>query len=181
MADEISPEGIKFGLEAWKTIIEVQQHFNTIEMQIRSVAISLLTATIGAAAVVYNQMQGVIAEAIKAGTPVPPLNSLQILGINISSAKMIVVGGLFGWLAFYWMDRWWYHQFLQGAVNQAQYIEDKLKEWVPYGELLGLSSAVRKASHYKILGRFEIRSDRRVDLFYAIVAVFLILIILFVF
>jgi hypothetical protein len=40
---------LKYKFEAWKTAVEVQQHFNTIEMQIRNIAVTVLTAAIAAA------------------------------------------------------------------------------------------------------------------------------------
>ncbi len=181
METETANEKIRFALEAWKTAIQVQQHFNTIEMQIRNISITVLTATIGAAALVYNQAQEAQIEAIKAGTPIPSTNHINFIGLEFSSADVIIFGGLLAWGAFYFMDRWWYHRLLQGAVKQAQYIEDKLEEDIPYADLIALSNAIRKASHYRLFGLIELHSDNRIDLFYLAVAIVLIVIIANVF
>lgn len=50
MSTETEPVKMDFVIEAWKKTIDVQQHFNTIEMQIRNIAVTVLTATIGASA-----------------------------------------------------------------------------------------------------------------------------------
>jgi hypothetical protein len=63
MSNEIDEKKATFALEVWKKTIDVQQHFNTIEMQIRNFAITVLTATIGAAGVVFNQLQQSIRES----------------------------------------------------------------------------------------------------------------------
>ena len=42
------PELRKLQVEAWKTTVQVQEHFNEIEMKIRALAITVLTAGIGA-------------------------------------------------------------------------------------------------------------------------------------
>ncbi|HKY06877.1 MAG TPA: hypothetical protein VJQ55_01490 [Candidatus Binatia bacterium] len=47
--------------------------------------------------------------------------------------------GAIGTLLFYFMDRYWYHRLLIGAVNQAAYIEDKYKGALPE---IGLTRAI---------------------------------------
>jgi len=182
MSEDMNEDQVKFALETWKTAISVQQHFNTIEMQIRNIAITVLTATIGAAGLVFNQTQQTIQVAIKANQPIPPLYTTQILGINVSAAKIIIFAGLLAWVAFYFMDRWWYHRLLQGSVKQAQFIEDKIKK-TSYGELMSLSNAIKKESPFKFLGikQLQIHSDNKIDIFYGIVFILLISMILFVF
>jgi hypothetical protein len=181
MSTEIPNEKVKFAVEAWKTSIGVQQHFNTIEMQIRNIAVTVLTATVGAAALVYNQSQQAIIEALKTNSSIPPTITITIFNYNFSPADMIIFGGMFAWFAFYLMDRWWYHRLLQGAVSHAQDIENELKEDIPYGDLLGLSNAIRLASPFKLLGIFNISSDIKIDLFYGIILLILSIIMFFVF
>jgi hypothetical protein len=82
MADQVSDAKVELVLKAWQTVVEVQQHFNTIEMQIRNIAVAVLTATLGAAAVVYNQAQQTAAEAIAADQPVPSPHCVYIFGVG---------------------------------------------------------------------------------------------------
>ena len=180
MTNQISDEKAKFALEAWKVSVQVQQHFNTLEMQIRNIAVTVLTATIGVAGIVFNQLQETIREAVKADQPIPIVQNIKIFGLYFSTADMIIVGGLIAWLAFYFMDRWWYHRLLQGAVKHAQYVENIIKD-TDYGELLSLSNSIRKESPFKLFGLINIRSDTKIDLFYILVIIVLILIIAFVF
>jgi hypothetical protein len=165
MPGEIRDEEAKFVLEAWKTVIGVQQHFNTIEMQIRSIAITVLTAVVGAAVVIYGQTQKAASDAAQTGFHLP-------------TASLLALGGLFAWGAFYFMDRWWYHRLLEGAVKHGQAIEDKIRELPPFGEVLGLSTAIRRESAIGFLRKHEIHSARKIDLFYVVVAVLLVVLII---
>jgi hypothetical protein len=86
--------------------VDVQAHFNDIALRLRSAAIGLLVAVVGASgyAVVANQW---------------PL-----------ALTVLFVGGL-GWRAFHMMDRYWYHVFLRAAGIHAGKIEDELKPIIP--------------------------------------------------
>lgn len=48
-------EKLQIKLEIWKKIIDVQMHFNELEMKIRNFAILLLSALIGAAALALKE------------------------------------------------------------------------------------------------------------------------------
>jgi len=178
MADDNKNNQVRLALDIWKTTIEVQQHFNTIEMQIRNFAVTVLTAALGAAALAYNQAQEAAAKAIAAGASSASYNSIVLFGLMFSPADMIVVAGLVAWAAFYFMDRWWYHRLLQGAVKHAQFIESQLKAELP---AIALSNSIREASPFKVFGIWEIRSDRKIDIFYGTVVVILVIMIAAVF
>jgi hypothetical protein len=180
MSTEIDDKKITFALEVWKKTIDVQQHFNSIEMQIRNIAVTVLTASIGAAGLVYNQLQQNIREAAKAGQTVPDTNTIRLFKMSFSSSDMILFAGVIAWLAFYFMDRWWYHRLLQGAVKQAQYIENKIQE-TPYADLMSLSNKIRETSPVKVFGVINLRSDGKIDIFYFSVVILLFLMIAFVF
>src|SRR5262245_38636337 len=97
----------KLRVEAWKTTIQVQQHFNDIEMKIPCLAITVLTAVLAAAAV-----------AIKNGTRL----DLGWFCLPLGSALLFV--GLVTWLLFYFVDKIWYHRLLLGAVNHGKALEE---------------------------------------------------------
>jgi len=176
-ADANPNDELKMAIEVWKTVVEVQQHFNTIEMQIRNIAITVLTATIGAAVLTANQSLNALVAAGSKGASLPALPSLIILGKSFSAASLIIGAGLIAWWAFYFMDRWWYHQLLRGAVDSARFIEDKFKDSFPY---LNLSSFIKQASPNRFRG-IELHSSNKIDLFYLIVTVLLLILMLFVF
>jgi hypothetical protein len=103
------------------------------------------------------------------------------LALGLSASGTIVLGGLVAWLAFYFMDRWWYHRLLQGAVKHAEAIEADMASQLPYGGYMALGSAIRDSSPFKVFGRVAVHSDRKIDAFYGLVGLVLILIMLFAF
>jgi hypothetical protein len=179
MPTEIDKEKAAFALEVWKKTIDVQQHFNTIEMQIRNFAITVLTATIGAAGVVFNQLQQSIREAATGGQPLPSTDTILLFGAGFSASDMIIFAGALAWVSFYFMDLWWYHRLLQGAVTHAQHIENEIKV-TQYGDIMTLSNAIRNASHFKVLG-INMGSNRRINIFYGVGLLFQLLLIIFAF
>jgi hypothetical protein len=153
---ELTNEAIDRGLKAWDRTIEVQQHFNDIEMRIRNYALTLLAALVG----------GV---------------GLALQTDRRSVAVALLIGALAAWFAFYLMDRFWYHPLLKGAVNHALKLERELKPYVPG---IGLATAIGDASPIILRAKsqkpWKIRSPRKMDIFYAIFAlaiiVFLVLV-----
>jgi len=168
---------LQLAIDVWKTAIQVQQHFNTIEMQIRNIAITVVTTTLGAAVLTSNQTLNAIAAASKADKPLASIYSVTILGKSFSSASLIIFAGLVAWGAFYFMDRFWYHRLLQGSVDHAQYIENQLKNSFPY---LSLSGSIKQTSPFKFLW-IEIHSNTKIDLFYFTIGLLLFLLAMFVF
>ena len=152
-------------LEIWKKCVDVQMHFNGIELQIRNYAVTLLVAVIGA-----------VAYALKERVEV------NVSGHTFSIAVAILPAGILGWTAFYFMDRHWYHRLLLGSVQHAARIEKAV------GPELELGDAISKASPIPIcekkirsanagtetVQKIEIRSSQRIDLFYAAGLTFLI-------
>ena len=101
-------------IEIWKKIVDVQMHFNTIELQIRNFAITLVVAVLGATSI-----------AVKDHT------SVNWRGGELNLAPLLLSCGLIGLLAFYLMDRFWYHRLLEGAVSQGIEIEKNLDKLLP--------------------------------------------------
>ncbi len=87
-------------VEIWKKIIDVQQHFNDLELRIRNFAL-----------IVTGAFLGLGGYAIKDG------GFASMGGHPIASAALIVGASLVPLFAFYLMDRLWYHRLLDGAVK----------------------------------------------------------------
>jgi phosphoglycolate phosphatase-like HAD superfamily hydrolase len=138
----------KVVVDIWKKTIDVQQHFNDLELRIRNYAVTVLVAILGASAF-----------AVKENL------SLAIFGFRISVASTLVAAGAGAWLAFYLMDRFWYHRLLYGAVKHALSIE---RRWARELPELSLTGAIGDESPVHLFGR-KIRSPRKIDLFYWIV------------
>jgi hypothetical protein len=157
---EQSPEILALEVDIWKKVIDVQLHFNDLELRIRNFAVSLLVGAIGAAGLAMN-----------ANTRV------TLFGTRYLLAPFVLVAGLVGWLSFYAMDRFWYHNLLQGAVRQARTIEERLKATLPG---ITLSTEIRKASPSK-LGNIEIHSSTKMNIFYLVIAAVLLVLIVVLF
>jgi hypothetical protein len=145
-------------LEMWKTAVTVQQHFNGLELQIRNFAVTLLVTVIGAAAFALKEHY-----------------VIRFAGTDFPLAAGILFVGIIGWLAFYFMDRFWYHRLLVGAVVHAADIETRFSATSPE---LGLTNAISNHSAWKIW-KFGIRSSERIDLFYALGLTLLVVLIVF--
>jgi hypothetical protein len=145
-------------LEMWKTTVTVQQHFNDLELQIRNFAVTLLVTVIGAAAFALKEHY-----------------VIKLAGADFPLAAEILFVGIIGWLAFYFMDRFWYHRLLIAAVSHGSEIETRFAGTSPE---LGLTNAIGKGSAWKIW-KFSIRSSERIDLFYALGLTVLVVLIIF--
>jgi hypothetical protein len=80
------------------------------------------------------------------------------------------MAGLVAWPSFYFMDRFWYHLLLKGAVNHTVHIENSIKNRLPS---IALSTAIGEASPILIRGN-QIRSSTKINYFYLIIASMLI-------
>lgn len=84
---EVDLEKLKCNIEIWKKVIDVQQHFNSIEMQIRNFAVTILAGILAAAGLALRN----------------PKN-ISIFNLSISSASAILFGGIIVLFSFYFMD-----------------------------------------------------------------------------
>ena len=137
----------QYALETWKKTVDVQQHFNDLEMRIRNFAITVVGALI--ASVGFTYQQGLQA---------------NVFGVRISAGVGLVLAAAFAWLAFFFMDRYWYHVFLRGAVKHASTIEKEFADRIP-GISLGTTIS-QMSGNVKILC-WKTNSERRLTIFYA--------------
>ena len=150
-------------IEIWKTIVEVQMHFNDISMRIRSMFITILLALFASIGFLLNK----------------ELN-LEFLAYNVQFATLMPLFGIFGAWLFYFIDRYWYHRLLVGSVKHAIEIEKKYKNDIPE---LSLSDAIGEESPYQPRGGVrwlanllvshdkyretgKLHSDGKIELFY---------------
>ena len=114
-------------------------------MKIRNFALTLITAAIAAAGLIFKEDVRV-----------------QIHGVDFPLASAIIFGAIPIWVGFYLMDRYWYHNFLIGAVKHGHFIEHRLGSVLPE---LGLANAISKESPTKIC-KIKIHSSTKIHLFY---------------
>jgi hypothetical protein len=160
-------------IEIWKTIVEVQRHFNDIAMKIRGLFITIVIAIAAA--------QGFLIEKHLSF----PLGSVTVL-----YATFIPLLGIVATYLFYFIDRYWYHRLLLGAVSQASMIERKYESEHPE---LGLGAKISEHSPVELKNKFgrwvanrvvsddryrknkRLHSDAKLELLYkSIVALFAI-------
>jgi len=159
-------------IEIWKTIVDVQKHFNDISMRIRSMFITILLALFASVGFLLDKKL-----------------SLRISAVNIQFATLVPIFGVLGTYLFYFIDRYWYHRLLVGSVRHAITIEKKYKELIPE---LSLSDVIRTESPYspgrivrflanllvthdKYRATGQLHSDGKIELFYKSVVISLIL------
>ena len=149
-------ELVKLAVEGWKKTVDVQQHFNDLELRVRNFAITFTAAVLG-----------LVGWALKEGMD------------SFLPAGLLAIGTL-GWVAFYLMDRHWYHRFLDGAVEHGRRVEAWLCE-ATGTEVFSLASGIKQSSGIPLakqreglwpwlVGLFvkgrKLRSHHRINLFY---------------
>jgi len=137
-------------IEAWKTTVSVQQHFNDLELRIRNFGIGGLTAIVAAFAAVMA-----------------PKYSDARLGLAIS------VLGIVAWSLLWVMDRHRYHRLLKGAVKHGAAIESALGGLLAT-DAFSLTKRIGEESPVRLLGK-EWHSDAKMDLFYGLILACLVL------
>jgi len=107
---EVTPPLASGQIEIWKKIVDVQQHFNDLELRIRNFAL-----------VVTGAFLGLGGYAIRDG------GIINAFGWEVSISGLVVLSAIVPLLAFYFMDRLWYHRLLDGAVQAGIEAENALK------------------------------------------------------
>ncbi|EKM99392.1 hypothetical protein [Acidocella sp. MX-AZ02] len=158
MADSDTPSPLAAGqIEIWKKIVDVQQHFNDLELRIRNFALIITGAFLGMGG--YAITNGGI---------------IKIFGIGISIAGLVVFSAILPLLAFYFMDRLWYHRLLQGSVQAGIDAETALKD---LGYKVDLGSEISAKSPFKLwVFKAKIRSGRKMDIFYCTLIIALLVV-----
>jgi hypothetical protein len=157
MTDSPAPPLAAGQIEIWKKIVDVQQHFNDLELRIRNFAL-----------IVTGAFLGLGGYAIKDG------GIINAFGWEVSMAGLIVVSAIFPLLAFYFMDRLWYHRLLDGSVQAGIEAETALKD---LGYKVDLGSQISAKSPFKlwVVGKL-IHSKTKMDIFYLVLVLTLLIV-----
>lgn len=102
-------EELKLKVDIWETVIDVQKHFNELEMKVRNFGVLILSAFIGAISVSFNASI-----------------SLNVLNYSLPVASMLAFGASIVWMLFYFVDVYWYHPLLLGAVKKGMALESEI-------------------------------------------------------
>jgi len=142
-------------LKIWEKTIDVQMHFNNIELQIRNYALTLFTAVIAGIGYLLKEKFNIL-----------------IMGYIIPSSAAAALIGMIIMCVFYFMDKYWYHQLLKGSVSHAIKIENFAHAHDP---LLNLTNEIGASSKIKLIG-WELDSNKKYYFFYyPLILVFFVL------
>jgi hypothetical protein len=147
-ADPNAPSPLGAGqIEIWKKIVDVQQHFNDLELRIRNYALIVTGAFLGLG-----------------GYAIKDAGTINVFGVELSVAALVVLSAIIPLFAFYFMDRLWYHRLLEGSVFAGIEAEGALKD---LGYKVGLGSKISERSPFTlwVFGK-KIHSRSKMDMFY---------------
>lgn len=122
-------EELKIIFEDYKLAVQTQMHFNEMIMRMRTTAISIFLAVIGAAAISlqYNTF-------------------LSLCCYTFHASVLIIFVGLGMMISVALIDYFYYNKMLIGAVRKSYKIDDKVKDKKLLGsDFLGLSTLIRDA------------------------------------
>ncbi|MEG2040894.1 MAG: hypothetical protein RR068_07285 [Hafnia sp.] len=142
----INVELLKLKVDVWKTVIDVQKHFNDLEMKVRNFGILILSAFIGAIGVSFNSS-----------------SNLVIFGGNYSVSGILAFGAAIVWLLFYFVDVYWYHPLLLGAVKKGLEIEEEIGVDIAN---IDLTKTIGDSSPKDILCFKNVHSTTKAKVFY---------------
>ena len=153
-------------IEAWKKVVQTQEHFNEICMKVRTLYATVMAALISVYGVIVKQGGNVNSDHIITIDPIIPISFAGILATAL----------------FYFTDRYWYHNLLLGAVDQGREIEDRWSSAIPE---LGMGSKISARSPIDVSQRpylcwvarwvvsdprlkseKKIHSDAKIEIFY---------------
>lgn len=135
-------------ISIWVKTIDLQIHFNEMCLTLRRTAVTAIGVTLGAGAL-----------AFRFG------GNVAIAGSIVSVAFLFVLVGIALCVAFFLMDRFWYHELLRASVRYAEDMEQPAKELgLPCP--LDLSRKIRERNQQGVLRS----GGRKIFAFYAIIA-----------
>lgn len=155
-------------IEVWKAVIDVQIHFNDIGMRIRGMFVTIILALFASLGFLLDKKIG-----------------LQAGRLVIQFAVVVPLFGVLGTYLFYFMDRYWYHRLLTGAVKQGIAIEKLGIGTIPelnLTKVIGDESPYEPrgfakifagwiVSHPKLKTTGKLHSDGKIEFFYKSVMV----------
>lgn len=150
-------EDMSYAIELWKKTVDVQQHFNDLSLRVRNYSIAVLTAILGLTAIVLKEKY-----------------CITLFKREIPLAPFILLLGLLPWIAFWLMDRIWYHVLLIGAVKHGEDIE---RRWAgKFPEIL-LTHKISEESAFKIpFTKKKLHSKHKFLIYYGIITFFMIIV-----
>lgn len=146
-------------IEIWKKTIEVQQHFNDIEMKVRNLAVIVLVAIMSAVGFVIDKKI-----------------NIQSADFDLRLDVCLLFVSLVTWILFWGTDKYWYHRLLLGAVKHGAAIEGEIRK---LGVEVSLTKKIGDESPVPMFCK-NIHSTDKIDIFYWSIASLISLLIIFI-
>ncbi|HEY9092468.1 hypothetical protein [Parasphingorhabdus sp.] len=109
-------ENAALAMDAWKKVVQTQEHFNEICMKVRTLYATVLAAILS--------LYGVFLKDSKD-------HELEILGFYFDPLLFVTLAVFVTTTLFYFVDKDWYHRLLMGAVAQGTVIEERWGNILP--------------------------------------------------
>lgn len=143
---EFELEKLKLNVDVWKKVVDVQQHFNDLEMKVRNFGLLIISAFISAIGVSLKSQYSAV-----------------VFGYDVPVAAFLSCGALVVWLLVFFVDVYWYHPLLIGSVKKGLDIEKQLSEQLPN---INLTHTIGSESSIDIGPFKKVRSTRKAKIFY---------------
>ena len=109
-------EHAKIALEAWKKVVQTQEHFNEICMKVRTLYATVLAAILSLYGVFLKDSSD---------------SGLKVAGLHFDAVMIVCIVVFVATTLFYFVDKEWYHRLLLGAVAQGAEIENRWANILP--------------------------------------------------
>lgn len=165
-APKVSVEDKGLAIEVWKKVVQTQEHFNEICMKVRTLYATVIAVILSVYGAFLKEGGSAVHVAAVSVDPILPI-----------SLALVLVTYL-----FYFVDRFWYHQLLLGAVAQGAAIEKRWARALPeiqMGQEITAKSAIDVTSRpflAWVVGLFvtdarlkaekKLHSDAKIEVFY---------------
>ncbi|WP_159729495.1 hypothetical protein [Sphingobacterium sp. 18053] len=134
----------------WSKCIDIQMHFNSINLTIKSLAITGFTFFIAGLGYLYKEK--VYLEEINI-----------LMWFSLMGALIIIL--------FYFIDRFWYHLFLKATSTHIDFLEKNNELPSALKEALKVSERIGIESKKPINGVLILNSERKTNIFYSILII----------
>lgn len=123
-------------IDYWKQTSNVQQHFNDVSMKLRNFAVVVFSGFLtGVGLAIHKSVY------------------ISILGTDISAGVLFALAGMVATQLIHFMDTYWYHVFLKGAVTTSASIEKEINNILGVTELSdGISTSSQKVAILSLFG-----------------------------
>jgi hypothetical protein len=152
-------------VQIWIKVVQTQEHFNEIGMKVRTMYATVMAGILSLYGIFVEHSSHIVFWTVSIDAIIPICFAIILMST-----------------LFYFVDRYWYHRLLMGAVKQGAYIENRWKEILPelgMGQKISDESSIdlnnkkvvlwiakRFVSDPELKTTGNLHSDGKIELFY---------------